>query len=320
MLIILMIAAVISIVVEFFFGEEKEKFWVEGVSILVAVLICSTVATVSNYQKERQFQDLDNMTEETYNYMILRDGKRQEIHRNDIVPGDIIQIENGLEVPADSIVVKAINVVMNESSLTGESHEMYKNTYEKCVELSRKMNHDPSCPTPIMVSGSTVSSGEGYMMAVVVGKDSRMGQSFELLLNDDEEDSENKTPLERQLEDLADQIGKFALYSAGFIFFILIVRLIIQNATTDGFHFGQDMGKIVSYLIIAVTIVVVAIPEGLPLAVTLTLAYSMKEMHHEKILVRNLASCETMGAAHFLCTDKTGTLTQNKMKVTKIML
>ena len=92
MLIILMIAAVVSMVVEFFFGEQKDKFWVEGVSILVAVVICSAVATVSNYQKEKQFDDLDKMTEETYNYSVIRDGQRQEIHRNDIVPGDVIRI------------------------------------------------------------------------------------------------------------------------------------------------------------------------------------------------------------------------------------
>lgn len=100
---------------------------------------------------------------------------------------------------------------------------------------------------------------------------------------------------------------------------ILLIRLILQDIISEGFDFGRDIGKVISYLIIAVTIIVVAIPEGLPLAVTLTLAYSMGEMHDEKILVRKLASCETMGAAHYVCTDKTGTLTQNKMKVMSVM-
>ena len=117
------------------------------------------------------------------------------------------------------------------------------------------------------------------MMAVIVGKESRMGKNFEMIFSQ-EEDEDDKTPLERQLNDLTDKIGYFGLYSAILIFAFLALRLLYQNVTSDGFHLGEDLGKIISYLIIAVTIVVVAIPEGLPLAVNLTLAYSMKEMHN----------------------------------------
>lgn len=124
MLIILMIAAVVSIVVEYFAGEDKDLFWVDGVSILLAVVICTLVATISNYEKEQQFNELDEMTENTYNYDVLRDGKRTEIHRRDIVPGDIVLISNGMEIPADCLLYRAINVLVNESAVTGESVEI----------------------------------------------------------------------------------------------------------------------------------------------------------------------------------------------------
>lgn len=121
MLIILMIAAVISVVVEYFAaeGEDKGMFWVDGVSILIAVAVCTLVATISNYEKEKQFDELDQMTENTYNYEVLRDGKRVEVHRTKIVPGDMILISNGLEIPADCILYKAVNVMVNESAITG---------------------------------------------------------------------------------------------------------------------------------------------------------------------------------------------------------
>lgn len=174
MLIILMVAAVISIVVEYFASENKDLFWVDGVSILVAVMVCTLVATISNYQKEKQFTELDEMTEQTYNYEVIRDGKQTTIHRKEIVPGDIILIVNGIEVPADCLVYKAINVQVNESAVTGESIEMGKNTFEKCME----QNMDLHGATPYMISGSSVVSGEGLMMAVVVGKESQAGKNF----------------------------------------------------------------------------------------------------------------------------------------------
>lgn len=121
MLIILMIAAVVSIVVEYFAGEERELFWVDGVSILLAVVICTIVATISNYEKEKQFNELDEMTENTYNYDVIRDGRRTEVHRREIVPGDIILISNGMEIPADCLLYRSINVIVNESAVTGES-------------------------------------------------------------------------------------------------------------------------------------------------------------------------------------------------------
>lgn len=125
--------------------------------------------------------------------------------------------------------------------------------------------------------------------------------------------------MELQLERLASQIGRFGIISAIFIFVVLFARLLIEELKKGGFDFRHNLEKIVNYLIIAVTVVVVSIPEGLPLAVTLTLAYSMKAMHKDKILVRKLASCETMGAARFICSDKTGTITQNKMNVMHIV-
>lgn len=130
-------------------------FWVDGVSIMIAVLVCTLVSTVSNYQKERQFDELDKMTESTYNYEVLRDGKRQEVHRTKIVPGDMIFLSNGMEIPADCILYRAVNVIVNESAITGETNEVYKNTLDKCVE----QRMDPNGPTPLLISGSNIVSG-----------------------------------------------------------------------------------------------------------------------------------------------------------------
>lgn len=156
------------------------------------------------------------------------------------------------------------------------------------------------------------------MMATVVGKESQAGKNFELIFsNEDEED--NQTPLEKKLEDLGTKIGHFGLISAALIILVLIIRLLIEELQKGQFDIKDNLQKLVSYLIIGVAVVVVAVPEGLPLAVTLTLAYSMKAMHEDKILVRQLASCETMGAARYICSDKTGTITQNKMKVMHVV-
>lgn len=119
------------------------------------------------------------MTENTYNYEVLRDGKRTEVHRTKIVPGDMILISNGMEIPADCLIYKAVNVMVNESAITGESNEMEKNTFEKCME----QRMDPKGATPFMISGSSVVTGEGIMMATVVGKDSRAGKNFELIFS-----------------------------------------------------------------------------------------------------------------------------------------
>lgn len=155
---------------------------------------------------------------------MLRDGKRQEVHRTKIVPGDMLFISNGMEIPADCILYRAVNVIVNESAITGETNEVYKNTMERCLE--QKM--DPNGPTPLLISGSNIVSGEGLMMAAVVGKDSRAGKNFELIFSKDDDQEGSQTPLERQLEKLASQVGRFGIISAIFIFVVLIARLLIE--------------------------------------------------------------------------------------------
>ena len=160
-----MIAAVISILVEYFFGEDKSKFWVEGVSILVAVAICSLVGTVNDYQKNRQFQALDKLADETFNYETIRNGERIEVHRSDVVVGDVVFLNSGMEIPADSILIQGVDVIMDESQLTGESNEVYKNTLQRCI----KYKSQPITPSPILISGSTLISGEGKFLVMIVG-------------------------------------------------------------------------------------------------------------------------------------------------------
>lgn len=154
----------------------------------------------------------------------MRDGKRQEVHRTKIVPGDMIFLSNGMEIPADCILYRAVNVIVNESAITGETNEVYKNTLDKCVE----QRMDPNGPTPLLISGSNIVSGEGIMMAAVVGKDSKAGKNFELIFSKDDDDEADATPLERQLEKLASQIGRIGISAAIFIFIVLLARLLIE--------------------------------------------------------------------------------------------
>jgi P-type E1-E2 ATPase len=157
-------------------------------------------------------------------------------------------------------------------------------------------------------------SGEGLMLCLLSGKDHRQGEINELI----QEENDECTPLEEKLEDLAEKIGWFGLISGVILFVILLIWLIFTDIIPNGFESNRHIGVILSYLMLAVTLIVVAVPEGLPLAVTLSLAFSVKQMLEEKNLVKKLACCETMGSAHVICTDKTGTLTQNNMNVVEI--
>jgi len=302
-LLILIAAAAVSIPLGVVF--EGQNGWIEGAAILFAVVIVLNVAAINDIQKEKQFQDLNAKNSQRM-VKVLRSGQINEIMVDYILVGDIVKLEAGDMVPADGLFLSGTNVKMDESSLTGETDMVTK-----------------SVESPFLISGSIMISGESMMVVIGVGPNSLQG-----ILSKDMEQEEEKTPLQVKLEELANQIGLLGLAIAVVVFVAMfITHMVVWSkglGTVDNsgnrIWSGENYSQILSYFIIAITVLVVAIPEGLPLAVTISLAYSMKQMQKDALLVRHLEACETMGGATAICTDKTGTLTQNKMTVVQMWI
>jgi P-type E1-E2 ATPase len=204
--------------------------------------------------------------------------------------------------------------------MTGETDPVHKNVIEKCLKKQEEIVHNceknvsgkHDVPSPIMMSGTRILTGEGKMVVLVVGEQSCLGKIQALLGNSEAE----PTPLQMKLEALAEDIGKFGLYSAITIVLVLLIRFGVEKAISPSWNTSVDLVELLNYFILGITVVVVAIPEGLPLAVTLSLAFSVKKMLLDNNLVRKMEACETMGGANMICSDKTGTLTMNKMTLT----
>ncbi|CAB4302533.1 unnamed protein product [Prunus armeniaca] len=300
-LIILIVAAVVSLVL----GIKTEGLaegWYDGSSIFFAVFLVIVVTAISDYRQSLQFQNL-NAEKENIQLEVMRGGRIVKISIFDIVVGDVIPLRIGDQVPADGILITGHSLAIDESSMTGES---------KIVHKDQK--------TPFLMSGCKVADGVGTMLVTGVGINTEWG----LLMASISEDNGEETPLQVRLNGVATFIGIVGLSVAVLVLAVLWGRYFTGNSRdADGtvqFIAGQtSTGKAIDGAVkvftIAVTIVVVAVPEGLPLAVTLTLAYSMKKMMADKALVRRLSACETMGSATTICSDKTGTLTLNQMTV-----
>lgn len=295
---ILIGAAVISLIVGMI--ENPADGWLEGTAILCAVVIVVMVTATNDYIKDKQFRKLSAKADEV-SVTVVRDGGDTEKMGYELVVGDIVKIKTGCIVPADGIVLEAFMMKADESSKTGESKLLVKAPF---------LNEDTPRTSPFLLSGSKLEEGGGVMVVTAVGVNSSTGQTAELL----EEESE-ETPLEQKLEKIADWIGTIGFYVALFTFIVLVGYLIVDAFKKSAWD-GESWHGLITSFIIAVTIIVVAVPEGLPLAVTLSLAYSVGKMRKEQNLVRRLQACETMGGATDVCTDKTGTLTQNRMAVT----
>ncbi|XP_077222267.1 calcium-transporting ATPase 5, plasma membrane-type-like isoform X2 [Tasmannia lanceolata] len=302
-LIILMIAAVLSLALGIKTEGIKEG-WYDGGSIAFAVILVIVVTAISDYRQSLQFQ---NLNEEKWNIRmeVIRGGRRIDISIFDIVVGDVVPLKIGDQVPADGILIAGHSLAIDESSMTGES---------KIVHKDHK--------APFLMSGCKVADGYGTMLVTGVGTNTEWG----LLMASISEDNGEETPLQVRLNGVATFIGMVGLLVALFVLAVLLARYFTGHTkNTDGtvqFKGGKTslstaVNGFIKILTIAVTIVVVAVPEGLPLAVTLTLAYSMKKMMADKALVRRLSACETMGSATTICSDKTGTLTLNQMTVVK---
>ncbi|KAF8640285.1 hypothetical protein AX16_010180 [Volvariella volvacea WC 439] len=320
-LILLSAAAVISLALGFYqdFGlprhsDEPPVDWVEGVAIVVAILIVVLVGSLNDWQKERQFRALNEKKDERQ-VKVLRDGTEKLIDVKDVLVGDICIMDPGEIIPCDGIFLSGSNVKCDESGATGESDAIKKVSYERWTQLRLEAKEAGQEPDPhtdcFIISGSKVLEGVGQYLVVAVGTKSFNGRIMMALRGDTE-----TTPLQLKLNRLAETIAKIGASAGGALFTALMIRYFVELARNDPPRSGSEKGMdFVDILIIAVTLIVVAVPEGLPLAVTLALAFATKRMTRENLLVRVLGACETMANASVVCTDKTGTLTTGEMTV-----
>ncbi|KAJ7976747.1 Calcium-transporting ATPase [Quillaja saponaria] len=298
-LIILMVCAVVSIGVGIA-TEGWPKGMYDGLGIILSIFLVVMVTAISDYKQSLQFRDLDREKKKIF-VQVTRDGKRQKLSIYDLVVGDIVHLSIGDQVPADGIYISGYSLLIDESSLSGESEPV--NVYEE---------------KPFLLSGTKVQDGSGKMLITAVGMRTEWGKLMETL----NEGGEDETPLQVKLNGVATIIGKIGLTFAVLTFAVLTVRFLVEKALHGEFSdwSSSDALQLLNYFAIAVTIIVVAVPEGLPLAVTLSLAFAMKKLMNDRALVRHLSACETMGSASCICTDKTGTLTTNHMVVDKLWI
>ncbi|XXG54814.1 hypothetical protein AAC387_Pa03g2600 [Persea americana] len=295
-LIILALCAFVSLIVGI--GMEGwPKGAHDGLGIVASILLVVFVTATSDYRQSLQFKDLDK-EKKKISIQVTRNGYRQKISIYDLLPGDIVHLAIGDQVPADGMFLSGFSVLIDESSLTGESEPVTVNA-----------------AYPFLLSGTKVQDGSCKMLVTTVGMRTQWGKLMATL----SEGGDDETPLQVKLNGVATLIGKIGLFFAVVTFAVLAQSLFsrkLQEGSIWSWS-GDDALKMLEYFAIAVTIVVVAVPEGLPLAVTLSLAFAMKKMMNDKALVRHLAACETMGSATSICSDKTGTLTTNHMTVVK---
>jgi Ca2+-transporting ATPase len=308
-LILLTIAAVVSLSLGLYetFSGGSSVDWVEGVAICVAIIIVVVVGAFNDYQKEKQFIKL-NKRKDDREVKAIRSGKSMQISVYEITAGDVLHLEPGDAVPADGVLISGHGIRCDESSATGESDQMKKTggeeVWQKIMDGSASKKLDP-----FIISGSKVLEGVGTYLVTSVGQNSSYGKILMSLQTESE-----STPLQVKLGRLANWIGGLGSGAAGLLFFVLLIRFLLNLSGNDASPAVKGQ-QFLDILIVAITVIVVAVPEGLPLAVTLALAFATTRMLKEHNLVRVLRACETMGNATTICSDKTGTLTQNKMTV-----
>jgi Ca2+-transporting ATPase len=304
-ILILLVALLLSLGVscyEFFTGYAGYSIFFEPIGILIAVLLATVVGFAFEVSANRKFEVLNKVNDDTQ-VKVIRNGNICQISKREVVVGDIVLLETGEEIPADGVLHEAVSLQVNESTLTGEP------ICKKSVRLE-EFDADATYPTNQVMKGTTVSDGHGVMEVQTVGDATEYGKVYE----GSQIDNSVETPLNRQLNGLAKLITRAGYLIATLIIVGRIIGYLHTNdwAVTDWLAFG---GFLLNTVMIAVTVIVVAVPEGLPMSVTLSLALSMKRMLSTNNLVRKMHACETMGATTVICTDKTGTLTQNQMRI-----
>ncbi len=319
MIIILIFCSIFEIGISIYYITSKVEpdntDWIDGCSIIVAIIVVVSVGSITNYRKEMKFHDLNDIQSGQTKYDIIRNGVPTKIIADDILVGDLMKINYGEILPADMLMIEGNGIKIDESALTGESNAMSKKPYEKCKEEMEQGNNNPS--SMILLSGTNVIEGAGTAIAIAIGEHSQKGIIRGTIDNAQED---NKTPLEIKLDKIANLIGYFGLGSAIITLIALVIQMIIRfSKGEEEFTFSNLFSTLLNIAILCVSIIVVAIPEGLPLAVTLSLAFSIKRLMDNNNLVRKMHACETMGGANVICTDKTGTLTLNLMFVRRII-
>lgn len=303
LIIILMIAGVLSIGISFYeyFGlNEGFTVFFEPIGIFVAIMLATGLAFYFELKADKEFAILNQVNDDEL-VEVIRNGNATLIPKKDVVVGDIVIINTGAEVPADGELLECVSLNVDESTLTGEPM-CHKSVDEKDFDL------DATYPTNHVLKGTKVMEGHGIFRVTAVGDKTENGKVFVAAQIDDSV----KTPLNEQLDGLSALITKL---SYGFAVLVVVGRLLIYFLGNNSMEWAHITAYILQTLMIAVTLIVVAVPEGLPMAVTLSLAYSMRRMLKTNNLVRKMHACETMGATTVICTDKTGTLTQNQMSV-----
>ncbi|XP_063933909.1 plasma membrane calcium-transporting ATPase 3-like isoform X3 [Zophobas morio] len=340
-LIVLIVCGILSLILGLTIEKDKTVGWIEGASILVAVLIVVLISSLNDFQKEKQFRELSAIKDDVI-VSVTRNFKRMQIPAKELLVGDLLHLSTGDIVTADGLLLKGYDVKVDNSSLTGESEPVEKSPNED----------------PVIYSGTKILAGYGILLVCAVGVRSQTGiihrlvssnasisagkkrtsehkeseptgESTHLLSEEHKYSSSSSSDvsepdesviegsgsvLQKKLEDLAVRIGYFGMMMAVLTFLILVIRFCIKTYTVRRFDVA-DLAEFLKFFIVGITVLVVAVPEGLPLAVTIALAFSVKRMLRDKNLVRHLDACETMGSATTICSDKTGTLTTNQMTV-----
>ena len=308
LIIILIIAGVLSLGISVYeyvgLGASWSAFF-EPAGILLAILLATTLAFIFELKSDKEFSLLNQVDDEEL-VVVIRKGKYTKIPKKDVVVGDIVAIENGCEVPADAELLESTSLSINESSLTGEPLCRKSADPEGAIR-------DATYPSNRIYRGTKVMEGHGICRVFAVGDSTEYGKVYKQA----QIDNKVKTPLNEQLDRLGGTISTISYVLA---VLILVGRAIVYMHGLNGspIVWIEFLSYMLQSIMIAVTLIVVAVPEGLPMAVTLSLAYSMRKMLATNNLVRKMHACETMGAATVICTDKTGTLTQNEMRVSDV--
>lgn len=343
MLKILIVAATGSLIFEYI-GADPEDYghaWFDGAAIYLAVLIVSGFSALVDWRKEREFVKRSQDDEDAKIVTVTRlgdDGQptNMNIHVNYLHVGDIMHLRYGALIPVDGIVISCNQLTTNEAAMTGESDERRKELVETCIlrrndkgvvidytKVDLTASHD--IPSPILLSGTSIAGGDGKMLCIMVGDDSALGDIMKKMNK-----RQMPTPLQEKLEIIATEIGKIGTYAALVTVHVLIFRYFLDGilkrnldlfggeADSKDRPFANNFKQWVDYIVIGVAVIVVAVPEGLPLAVMISLAYSQGKMLKDNNYVKKLAACEIMGGATNICSDKTGTLTLNQMKVSSV--
>ena len=298
---ILLLAAVLSLAIGF-----VHKDFTESIGIICAIILATCVGFWFEWDAMRRFRRL-NQVNDDIPVKVMRDGAMHEVPRRDVVVGDVVYIESGETVPVDGELVEAVSLRINESTLTGELE------VDKTVDEAH-FDPDATYPSNVVLRGTTVADGYGVMVSTAVGDATEAGRVTEQATVQ----SEEQTPLNRQLTRLSKLIGRAGIVLSIAIFCVMLGKAIFINGLLEGDWLAISQ-HVLHIFMVSVAIIVMAVPEGLPMSITLSLAMSMRRMLKTNNLVRRMHACETMGAVTVICTDKTGTLTQNRMHVQELV-